>query len=153
MIFCKVRKSGRNYDNNAIWYREGFNVKYQKKTWVNWAGGFCFQDENDEIIAKVDMSEEQFENTYRKELYEYLLEPGSDLGWLAPDGTFYGCDWAHHVEFAECYLGKEELELEKSGWVKIFRSFELGEPVYCQSKLTSAQRDYLESHCIKYHYC
>lgn len=153
MIFFKVRQDGKNYPDGATWYCEGFNKKYQKKTWINWVGGWCFQNDDDEILDSVDMSREQFENTYRKELYDYLLEADSDLGWLAPDGNFYGCDWAHHVEFAELYLGKGELELEKAGWVKVFRSVELGIPVYCQSIITLAQRDYLENHSIKYHYC
>ena len=72
MKYFKVKQDGKNYPDGAGWYCEGFNKKYQKKTWINWAGGWCFQNDDDEILDSVDMSREQFENTYRKELYDYL---------------------------------------------------------------------------------
>lgn len=63
------------------------------------------------------------------------------------------CDWANHERLAEDYFGKKEYQLEEKGWIKVFRSFELGIPVYCQPKVSPQQRIWLEDHNVEYYYC
>lgn len=148
MKFYKIK----NYDNDEHWVKEGLNE--YGEIWINMRGGWCPKNDNDEIMAVADYpDEESFEDAYRKEIYSYLIESDSDLGWLSPEGDFYGCDWASHNDVANLYFNKTDYDLEKEGWVKIFRSVELGEPVYCQSRNTLQQRVWLEDHNVKYHYC
>ena len=154
MIFYKIKhKKSKNFTSEPYWVTEGFHEKYGE-TWVNINGGWCPKQESDEILAMADFNtKEQFIDYYRQEIYSYLIEPDSDLGWLSPDGRFYGCDWTKHSTVASEYFGKDDLELEKEGWVKIFRSVDSGEPVYCQNRLTFGQRDFIESHNVKFSYC
>lgn len=62
----------------------------------------------------------------------YLLNSNSHLGWLSPEGEFYGCDYFEHSLIAERIIHKSEPELEEEGWVKMYRSqlFPLDPPDY-----------------------
>lgn len=40
-------------------------------------------------------------------------------GWLAPDGTFYGCDYSCHSAQAKLVHKKDEETLEREGYIKI----------------------------------
>lgn len=51
-----------------------------------------------------------------------LLKPDSKLGWVSPDGRFYGCEYTDHADVADLYFKKSERELEDEGWVKIWWS-------------------------------
>ena len=51
-----------------------------------------------------------------------LIKPDSNLGWVSPDGRFYGCDYTDHADVADLYFKKSERELEDEGWVKIWWS-------------------------------
>lgn len=42
-----------------------------------------------------------------------------NTGWLAPDGTFYGCDYKHHKEHAKYVQKLTEREMEERGFIKI----------------------------------
>ena len=152
MTFYKIQQSYRNATARPYWAKVGYN-KYGE-IWINMHGGWCCKNEKDEILAVADFpDEDSFVEYHRKDIYSYLIKEDSDLGWLSPEGDFYGCDWAAHEEVANLYFNKSDLELEKEGWIKIFRSIELGEPVYCQHRTSLQQRLYLEDHDIKYHYC
>ena len=152
MTFYKIRKHLRNSLGNPYWVTKSFNQ--YGEIWRNLRGGWCLHDKDDEVLAVAEAPDvDAFIDLYRKDIYSYLIKKDSDLGWLSPDGDFYGCDYTNHEELAELYFGKEDLEMEKNGWVKIFRSVELGEPVYCQHKLTLRQRCFIEDRCIKFHYC
>lgn len=81
----------------------------------NAAGGFHLYEpkEDDEII----------ESTWDEILYEAALkklDSSKITGWIAPDGTFYGCDPTDHWEVAEFILHCSERELEKRGYCKIY---------------------------------
>ena len=52
--------------------------------------------------------------------YSYILNPDSDLGWISPDGRFYGCGYRDHAAVAERVLKKTDDQLEDEGWVKVF---------------------------------
>jgi hypothetical protein len=43
----------------------------------------------------------------------------SDTGWLAPDGTFYGCDSSGHSYTASSIIGTSEKRLDALGWAKL----------------------------------
>ena len=117
-------------------------------------GGWSPKSDNDEIVAVAEYpNEKEFINANRKDIYSYLINPESDYGWLAPDGTFYGCDYASYSDVACFYFDKDDAVLEEEGWVKIFRSFESGDPVYSKMMISTQQRIFLEDHNIKYAYC
>ena len=152
MTFYKIKQKGRNSLNDAYWATESFSE--YGKIWVNMCGGWCLQSDDDEIVAIAEYhNNEEFINANRKDVYSYLIKPKSDYGWLAPDGTFYGCEYASHSDVACFYFDKDEVVLEKEGWIKVFRSVESGEAVYSQKRMSTQQRIYLEDHNIEYAYC
>lgn len=51
---------------------------------------------------------------------EVYLQKDSDLGWISPNGEFYGCDYRDHDNLATYVLHSSEVELEAKGWVKIY---------------------------------
>lgn len=152
--FYKIRKRPMKNSYDKAYWAKKILTKYGEG-WENLRGGWCLRDEGDEILKVVaGMSEEEFTDKHRREVFDYLINPDSEYGWLAPDGTFYGCSYASHEDVAVFYFGEpDELDLEKKGWVKIFLSVELGEPVYAQTKVSYQQRIWLEDHAVKFHYC
>jgi hypothetical protein len=50
---------------------------------------------------------------------EFLLDPGSDQGWIAPDGRFYGCNYYAHDDLAFSLIRKTPQSLEILGWVRV----------------------------------
>lgn len=112
----------------------------------NAAGGFHFYEpkEDDEII----------ESTWDEILYEAALkklDSSKITGWIAPDGTFYGCDPTGHWEVAEFILHCNERELEKRGYCRIYCNpiwYMTNESEYSydyEKHLTEAQIDVLIS--------
>ena len=69
-------------------------------------------------------------------------------GWIAPEGTFYGCDYQDHHYVAE-YLDLSEFQMENQGYVKIYYNplFLEGHgneyEYFCDKHLTNAQREVL----------
>lgn len=43
-------------------------------------------------------------------------------GWIAPDGEFFGCAAEEHENFAFYVLNKTQKDLEKSGWLKVYKT-------------------------------
>lgn len=151
MTFYKI-KNGRNFADKPYWVTESINQFGE--IWINMRGGWCMKSDSDEIVSVAEYpDEDEFIKANRKDVYSYLIKSKSEYGWLAPDGTFYGCDYASHSDVAEFYFNKDEIELENEGWIKIFRSVELNKPVFCQNKMSSKQRIWIEDHNVKYHYC
>lgn len=50
---------------------------------------------------------------------KFLLVPDSRFGWVAPDGTFYGCEFSDHSLIARLVFKSDEQTLEKTH-VKIY---------------------------------
>lgn len=149
MTFYKIKNK---FFIGTHWVTESFNA--YGEIWINMRGGWCPKSNGDEIVAVAEYpNKEEFIDANRKDVYSYLINPKSDCGWLAPDGTFYGCDYASHSDVACLYFNKDDVALEKEGWVKIFRSFESGEAVYSSMRISTQQRIFLEDHNIKYAYC
>ncbi len=149
MTFYKIK----NCHKNPYWATESENE--YGLIWVNMNNGWCLQNENDEILEVTDYpDQDSFIDSHREEIYSYLIKPNSDLGWLDPNGKFYGCDWASHEMVAVEYFGqKDSCELEAKGWVKVFGSVENGAPVYSQHRVTEYQRVWLEDHNVEFAYC
>lgn len=78
--------------------------------------------------------------------WSYLIEPESDLGWISPDGKFYGCDYRNHALMAEMYFKKSEKQLEHEGWIKVYMdSFDHSKEWYSEKLLvTEGQKIALE---------
>ena len=86
---------------------------------------------------------------------DILLVPDSITGWISPDGKFYGCNQYDHAEVAVWVLQASERELERKGWVKIYRTppvrgVDVPEDIRYgwfgeHERLTSPQRKVLES--------
>lgn len=52
---------------------------------------------------------------------ENLLDDSETTGWIAPDGTFYGCNPRRHRDVAVYIFDCEEIDLEEKGYCKIFQ--------------------------------
>ena len=78
--------------------------------------------------------------------WSYLLDNTSITGWISPSGDFYGCAPRDHDDVAYYILHSTERELEKKGYVKIFRDAFSHEYGWYSDKLhlTSAQLHVLE---------
>lgn len=126
--------------DNGYWEIRGHRL-------YNRRGGFhnYYPKEGDEII----------ESTWAEVMRKYLMDKMDDskiTGWIAPDGTFYGCSTEDHADFAQYVLGHDEFTLEKNGYCKIFEHpslLRIEDPdaprysYYCRF-LTRAQQDVLE---------
>ena len=132
--------------NNGYWELDHYGEIGEEVTVYNEMGGWHDHviQENDEIVYAED----------RRDLdHSFLLDPNSNLGWLAPDGTFYGCAYFAHEDVAYYVLKASSYELEEKGWVKLYESrlfgggpnYYLGQPNYRlrQNWLTQPQIDWL----------
>ena len=78
--------------------------------------------------------------------WSYLIDNSLLLGWISPDGRFYGCKYEDHAKVAELYFKKSERQLEKEGWVKVYYSSANRSNIWYSEGLivTEAQRIQLE---------
>ena len=105
--------------------RTGWRLN-DKKDWV-W-GHDIYQEikanpENFLIVEAEDYDHLQMTKEYKEKWNEYVLsavDPNSNLGWIAPDGTFIGCSYYDHSFIAENYLHSSEERLEADGWCKVY---------------------------------
>lgn len=65
-------------------------------------------------------------------LYAEPLLTHNDLttGWLAPDGTFYGCSVASHDYTAENVIGSTVKRLEQQNFARLYGDTGMGEPLF-----------------------
>lgn len=113
-------------------------------------GWHCYTPSPDDIIIETD--------SWDDVPMDYLLNDNAITGWIAPDGTFYGCDAEEHELITERVLKTSETMLEDQGYVKIFRNpgyliytmrqqgYDIStyEFVGARTRLTDAQRITLE---------
>jgi hypothetical protein len=113
-------------------------------------GWHCYTPSPNDIIIEAD--------SWDDVPMDYLLNNNAITGWIAPDGTFYGCDAEEHELIAERVLKTSETMLEDQGYVKIFRNpsyliytmrqrgYDIStyEFVGARTRLTDAQRITLE---------
>ena len=84
--------------------------------------------ENFLIVEAKDYIHLQMTKEYKEKEQEYILSainPDSNLGCIAPDGTFIGCSYYDHSFVAKNYLHSSEEQLEADGWCKVYA---LGKP-------------------------
>ena len=117
--------------------------------------------ENFLIVEAEDYDHLQMTKEYKEKWNEYVLsaiDPNSNLGWIAPDGTFIGCSYYDHSFIAENYLHSSEEQLEATGWCKVYA---LGEPEAENNELnyftknnhfTAAQKEMIHRHNEKFPY-
>lgn len=53
---------------------------------------------------------------------ERVLDPESDLGWVCPDGLFWGCAYAAHELLCHGLMRRTSAELSAAGWVRVDHS-------------------------------
>ena len=142
--------------NNGYWELECYADVGEEVKVFNELGGYHYHTirENDEIV---------YARSRRDLDHSFLLDPNSDLGWLAPDGTFYGCAYFAHEDVAYYVLKSSSAELEEKGYVKIYesrlfglgRNYYLGQPSHRTTQymtrnfLTQPQIDWLLEHGYK----
>ena len=128
-------------------YEEGYGDVF-----INMNGGFCPKDDDIEIIEDYGIHDKKtFIEKHRKEVYDYLIDDKSDLGWLSPFCEWFPCKYCQHEDLAEYYFGCDSVDLENNGWVKVYAShFAKGRPSYVEtSKINFLQKEWLENHCVK----
>lgn len=144
MIFVHeyAKYSNGDIEDNGWW-------SYEKGKLVNSGGGYHEAMPLRSYKEKVKCN--SWEDFYKTDTYKNsLILKDSKFGWLSPEGDFYGCDYRDHERVAIYYFGKDEEELEKSGWAKITMSlFDHIIRVYCDD-LTNKQIIYLEDNGFRY---
>lgn len=127
--------------DNGWWEIDGDRLLNEFGGWHD------YQPEEDDVIVEA----KDYLDLRNKVDFSYLIKNDSKYGWLAPDGTFYGCDSQEHNELAVLYFKKDdEEELEEEGYLKIFDSN--GKPrtyVFSFTKITKEQAVYLLEHGIR----
>lgn len=126
------------------WWKISADEKYVE----NRCGGFHdYIKYDDDIVVEA--------NNWDDLDYSYLINPDSPYGWLAPDGTFIGCNYADHSAIITRVLKfYSENEAENNGYIKIFRDFNgkrswymhlyiLKEVSTIKYRLTKQQKDWL----------
>lgn len=57
------------------------------------------------------------------DVLKYTIRDDTQItGWLAPDGTFYGCLPMDHIALEDYVIQKDATELEDKGWIKIYKN-------------------------------
>ncbi len=96
------------FENNTWWEVENNRV-YNPD-----GGGYRYLNKNLPIVEADDWNSLD---------WSCLLDKDSKIGWIAPDGTWFGCDIRNQAKVAERFLKSSEDKLETTGWVKVFRSW------------------------------
>lgn len=117
-----VRKQKRNSEgkivaNGGVWeiVDEPTGVEYGDLCRVeNAYGGWHYY-----TITKEDEIFESDWDTVEKEYYRAYTD--AEYGWIAPDGTFYGCDYEDHAHCIYAVSNMYESNAEQAGWIKIYR--------------------------------
>ena len=111
------------------------------------------------IVEAKDYNHLLMTKEYKEKWTEYVnsaIDPESNLGWIAPDGTFIGCDYYDHAFIAENYLHSSEERLEEEGWCKVYALSEVDAErnethYYTKSHhFTSAQKETIERLAVKF---
>lgn len=104
---------------------------------INMVGGWHpYNPREDDIIIEAENIESLD--------WSCLIDNKYSTGWLDLDGNFYGCEPTGHSMMAEFYFKSSERELEKIGFVKLFRDYDQTINWYCEKREpTKKQEDYL----------
>lgn len=149
MFFKIKQKDSRNSSNRGCWVEKIIDPSLGDY-YRNFNGGCIPCYLADVVETAICRDKETFIDHNRKEIYSYLIDKKSHYGWLSPQAEFFPCDYTHHYELAELYFGKQEEELEKEGWVKVFKEYNDDNPVYAEVHPNSAQLEWLYDHGVQY---
>lgn len=144
MIFVHEYLEYTNETRDNGWW------SYECGNLVNRVGGYHEADSLDSYKEKVEC--DSWETFMKTDIYRNsLILKDSKFGWLSPEGDFYGCDYRDHEKVATYYFGKDEEELEESGWAKITLSMlDHIIKVYNDDELTNKQIIWLEDNGFRY---
>lgn len=113
----KRNQEGKIIDNGGVWeiVDEPTGVEYGDICRIeNAYGGWHYY-----TITKEDEIFESDWDTVEKDYYRNYTT--AEYGWIAPDGTFYGCDYEDHAHCIYAVSDMYESAAEKAGWIKIYR--------------------------------
>lgn len=130
----KMRTFVRNVnDKNSFWWEYENGICYNR-----YGGRHSYYKQDGDIFAEA--------NDWEDLDWSFLIDNASDLGWISPDGTFYGCDYRRHADVAKLFFKKDERQLEEEGWVKVFMDSWRHEKEWFSDKamITDAQKITLE---------
>jgi len=128
------------YHDNAYYW-----VADRGDYWENWAGGRLPKGRRDDVRARqtIENSREGWRALDWTQT-GYASRPDAEYGWLAPDGTFYGCDYQGHASLAEFILKRDVSELENEKYVRVDGPGALGRNSFrVDGEITDAQRSWL----------
>ena len=127
------------YGQGSFWVCDAGSV------WENWTGGRMPKGGGAEVLDRrtVPSTREGWQSLDWT-VTGYASKPDADYGWLAPDGTFYGCDYQGHASLAELILKRDVSDLEAEKFVRVDGPGALGrESFRVDGELTEAQRAWL----------
>lgn len=94
--------------DNGYWLIDGDRL-------INRCGGWHdYKPSEDDEILEVDSWDDIIKLTIR--------DDSKTTGWIAPDGTFYGCNSQEHDDMARYFFGSSERSLENKGYIKVFEN-------------------------------
>ena len=149
-VKAKAKFADGSLSDKTVYYELERDDRYG---WIyrNFNGGWCTKESIEIVESGIFTgTKEQFIEMHRKEVYAFLIEKDSPYGWLSPYCEWYPCGYTHHQDVANDYLGYEEEELEKRGWVKVFKEYNSGKAVYSQYNANEKQLEWLGNNQVHY---
>lgn len=85
--------------------------------------GICYNRFGGHHDYKEHLLSEFFTADSWEDVLKYTIRDDTQItGWLAPDGTFYGCSPMDHMALEDHVLQRDATELEDEGWIKIYEN-------------------------------
>jgi hypothetical protein len=116
--------------------------------WGNLGGGYMYKSPTDRVIDTAEIEDGAWETLDWKRTS--LLDPESGAGWLAPDGSFLGCESQRHDLVSWLVLHSTTGEVERDhvrvyeGPDRFGRGGHYAPPQ--QARMTAEQRNWLTMH-------
>lgn len=98
------------------------NGKVQDNGWWEICGSKLYNRAGGRHDYVPQEDDEIREGTWNDIIKETVVDNTQITGWIAPNGTFYGCSPLNHAVVAEYVLNSSEKGLEEQGYVKIFEN-------------------------------
>lgn len=117
-VFChKTEAYEQRLIINHAGHKEWWWYDPARKRYVSQAGGLAgFDDQGEKVLDKRFLGHDYQVYTPKSE----ACDDKSDQGWIAPDGEFFGCNYAQHDYVAQHVIGCTVGQLETSGWIRAY---------------------------------